>query len=102
MAVVPNIFDRVTLITSIAMHQRRLYMGSNAIRPKRRGLPSFRGPSQRVIEGWISRGGIVGDKMTLADPACFSWINWVEWAGINCKEFGLVKQWNDYQKMHSE
>lgn len=34
---------------------------------------------------------IVGNKMTIADLACFSWINWAEWAGVDVEEFRLVK-----------
>jgi glutathione S-transferase len=30
---------------------------------------------------------IVGDKCTIADLACFSWINWAEWAGIGLDDF---------------
>ncbi len=30
---------------------------------------------------------IVGDKFTIADIACFSWVNWAEWAGIDLKPF---------------
>lgn len=38
---------------------------------------------------------IVGDKMTIADLACFSWINWAEWAGVEVKEFKQLKTWLD-------
>ena len=30
---------------------------------------------------------IVGDKYTIADIACFSWINWAEWAGVELDAF---------------
>jgi glutathione S-transferase len=30
---------------------------------------------------------IVGAKLTIADLACFSWINWAEWAGVEVGEF---------------
>jgi len=30
---------------------------------------------------------IVGDKFTIADIACFSWVNWAEWAGIDLESF---------------
>lgn len=30
---------------------------------------------------------LVGDKFTIADLACFSWINWAEWAGVDVGEF---------------
>jgi glutathione S-transferase len=38
---------------------------------------------------------IVGDKCTIADLACFSWINWAEWAGVDVGEFEEVKAWLD-------
>ncbi len=38
---------------------------------------------------------IVGDKCTIADLACFSWINWAEWAGISLDEFPEIKKWVD-------
>jgi len=38
---------------------------------------------------------IVGDKFTIADLACFSWINWAEWAGVDVSEFKHVKKWLD-------
>ena len=38
---------------------------------------------------------IVGDKITIADLACFSWVNWVMWAGVNVKEFKFLGQWSD-------
>ncbi|KAI9801722.1 MAG: hypothetical protein M1833_002404 [Piccolia ochrophora] len=36
---------------------------------------------------------IVGDKMTIADLACFSWVNWAEWAGVDVNDFARVKEW---------
>lgn len=33
---------------------------------------------------------IVGDKLTIADLACFSWINWAEWASISLDDFPYV------------
>ncbi|TAQ85373.1 hypothetical protein B7494_g6304 [Chlorociboria aeruginascens] len=48
-------------------------------------------PSQNQSPGpWI-----VGDKCTIADLACFSWVNWAEWAGIVVEEFQEVKGWVD-------
>jgi len=38
---------------------------------------------------------IVGSKMTIADIACFSWINWAEWAGVDVSQFKEVKKWLD-------
>ena len=38
---------------------------------------------------------IVGDKITIADLACFSWVNWDVWAGVSVKEFKLLGQWSD-------
>ncbi|KAI4165511.1 MAG: hypothetical protein LQ342_000922 [Letrouitia transgressa] len=38
---------------------------------------------------------IVGDRMTIADIANFSWINWAEWAGVDVKPFKHVSEWCD-------
>lgn len=31
--------------------------------------------------------------MTIADLACFSWVNWAEWAGVDVSEFKEVSKW---------
>ena len=36
---------------------------------------------------------IVGDKMTIADLACWSWINWDVWAGVDVKQFKYLSEW---------
>ncbi|KAM3078347.1 Glutathione S-transferase 2 [Clarireedia jacksonii] len=36
---------------------------------------------------------IVGNKCTIADLACFSWVNWAEWAGVDISEFTELKDW---------
>jgi len=36
---------------------------------------------------------IVGDKCTIADIACFSWVNWAEWAGVSLDEFPETRGW---------
>ena len=38
---------------------------------------------------------IVGDKFTIADLACFSWVNLVEWAGVDVKHFERISAWVD-------
>ncbi|KAL2044510.1 hypothetical protein N7G274_003215 [Stereocaulon virgatum] len=38
---------------------------------------------------------LVGDKMTIADLACFSWVNWDVWAGVKVKAFKLLSHWAD-------
>ncbi|KAL8676526.1 MAG: hypothetical protein Q9186_006957 [Xanthomendoza sp. 1 TL-2023] len=38
---------------------------------------------------------IVGGRMTIADIANFSWVNWAEWAGIDVRQFRLLSQWLD-------
>ena len=35
----------------------------------------------------------MGDKCTIADLACFSWVNWAEWAGVDVGEFKEVSAW---------
>ncbi|KAI9748722.1 MAG: hypothetical protein M4579_007140 [Chaenotheca gracillima] len=52
--------------------------------------------AQKAANGMTNSGPwIVGDKMTIADLACFSWVNWAEWAGIDVAEFKNVKDWQD-------
>ncbi|CZR57769.1 related to glutathione S-transferase GstA [Phialocephala subalpina] len=36
---------------------------------------------------------VVGDRCTIADLACFSWINWAEWAGVPLDDFPELKKW---------
>lgn len=46
---------------------------------------SSAGPTQTLNQSpgpWV-----VGDKCTIADLACFSWINWAEWAGVRLDDF---------------
>merc|ERR1712098_985794 len=52
---------------------------------------STAGGDKKKAEG----GGpwIVGDKLTIADIACFSWVNWAEWAGVSLDEFPEVRDW---------
>ncbi|KAL8799048.1 MAG: hypothetical protein Q9200_007633, partial [Gallowayella weberi] len=38
---------------------------------------------------------IVGDQMTIADIANFSWVNWAEWAGVDVRRFRRLGQWLD-------
>ena len=38
---------------------------------------------------------VVGDRMTIADLSCFSWVNWAEWAGVDMTQFRLLKEWLD-------
>ena len=38
---------------------------------------------------------IVGNKMTIADLACFSWINWDVWAGVDVKVFKRLSAWTE-------
>ena len=42
---------------------------------------------------WSKGPWIVGGKMTIADLACFSWINWDLWAGVDVKEFKRLSEW---------
>ncbi|KAI4729284.1 glutathione S-transferase GstA [Aureobasidium sp. EXF-10728] len=38
---------------------------------------------------------LVGNKFTIADIACFSWVNWGAWAGIETKPFPEIERWLD-------
>ena len=42
------------------------------------------------LDNWI-----VGGKYSIADIACFSWINWAEWAGIDTKPYPEIEKWMD-------
>ncbi|KAL9091449.1 MAG: hypothetical protein Q9165_004835 [Trypethelium subeluteriae] len=35
----------------------------------------------------------VGGKYTIADLACFSWVNWAEWAGLDTERFPNLTSW---------
>lgn len=35
----------------------------------------------------------MGGKFTIADIACFSWVNWGAWAGIETKPFPEIEKW---------
>ncbi|KAL8765626.1 MAG: hypothetical protein Q9209_007358 [Squamulea sp. 1 TL-2023] len=52
-------------------------------------------PAEQVKLAGKDAPWIVGDRMTNADIANFSWVNWAEWAGIDVKSFKLLKQWLD-------
>ncbi|KAF2234208.1 glutathione S-transferase GstA [Viridothelium virens] len=36
---------------------------------------------------------LVGGKFTIADLACFSWVNWAEWAGVETERFPNLTNW---------
>jgi len=38
---------------------------------------------------------IVGGKYTIADLACFSWVNWDVWAGVDATKFTKISKWMD-------
>jgi len=38
---------------------------------------------------------LVGNKFSIADIACFSWVNWGAWAGIETKPFPEIERWLD-------
>ncbi|KAI9816620.1 MAG: hypothetical protein M1827_001753 [Pycnora praestabilis] len=58
---------------------------------------SHAGPvSLESKEGPGTRGPwIVGDRCTMADIACFSWINWAVWAGVDDRRFKYLAEWVD-------
>ena len=33
--------------------------------------------------------------MTIADLACFSWVNWDVWAGVDAKQYKRLSEWSD-------
>lgn len=36
---------------------------------------------------------VVGGKYSIADIACFSWVEWHDWAGVKLDKFPNVKTW---------
>jgi glutathione S-transferase len=36
---------------------------------------------------------LVGGKYSIADLACFSWVNWAEWAGVETAKFPALQSW---------
>lgn len=38
---------------------------------------------------------LVANKYTIADLACFSWVEWSAWAGIDIKPFPEVQKWRE-------
>lgn len=38
---------------------------------------------------------LVGGKYTIADIACFSWVNWHSWAGVEVSPFPKTQEWLD-------
>ncbi|GAB7347563.1 hypothetical protein MBLNU459_g4452t2 [Dothideomycetes sp. NU459] len=36
---------------------------------------------------------LVGGKYTIADLACFSWVNWAEWAGVDTQPYPEIVEW---------
>ncbi|KAK5115498.1 hypothetical protein LTR62_001157 [Meristemomyces frigidus] len=36
---------------------------------------------------------VVGDKYSIVDLCCFSWVNWAEWAGVETKPFAALQRW---------
>ncbi|ODQ50804.1 putative glutathione S-transferase [Saitoella complicata NRRL Y-17804] len=49
-----------------------------------------------VLEDRLAKnpsGWLVGDRMTIADIACFSWVNWAFWAGVDSTEFKKLTEW---------
>lgn len=37
----------------------------------------------------------MGDRCTIADLACFSWVNWADKVNVDLNEFKHVKDWVD-------
>lgn len=50
-----------------------------------------RGPDQK--EPGTQGPWLVGNKYTIADLNCFSWVNWDVWAGVDAGEFKRLKKW---------
>lgn len=62
------------------------------------GIKRYQGETRRlygVMEGKLEKSGgyLVGDKMTIADIACWGWVNGHDWAGVGIDEFPRLKEW---------
>ena len=64
------------------------------------GINRYQSETRRlysVLENRLKQNGdwLVGDKMTIADIANFSWVNISSWVGIEIEEFPLLSAWVD-------
>jgi len=62
------------------------------------GINRYQNETRRlysVLEARLKQNGdwLVGDRMTIADIANFSWVNWAFWCGVEIEEFPLLNAW---------
>lgn len=63
------------------------------------GIKRYQGETKRlysVMESQLAKstsGFLVGDKLTIADIACWGWTNSHDWAGVPLDEFPKVAEW---------
>ena len=50
---------------------------------------------EQQVQAGLEGPWIVGNKLTIADLACFSWVNWDVWAGVDVKLFKHLSDWSD-------
>ncbi|KAF4554205.1 Glutathione S-transferase-like protein 19 [Elsinoe fawcettii] len=50
-----------------------------------------------VLEDRLQKEGqwIVGGKYSIADIACFSWVEWHRWAGVEIDNFPKIQEWKE-------
>ena len=50
---------------------------------------------EQQVQAGLKGPRIVGNKLTIADIACLSWVNWDVWAGVDVKAFKHLSEWSD-------
>jgi len=69
------------------------------------GIKRYQGETKRlysVMESQLAKstsGFLVGDRLTIADIACWGWVNAHDWAGVPLDEFPHVAAW--VEKIHA-
>ena len=50
---------------------------------------------KQQVQAGLKEPWIVGNKLTIADLACFSWVNRDVWAGVDVKQFKHLSDWSE-------
>ncbi|KAL8917209.1 MAG: hypothetical protein Q9172_005939 [Xanthocarpia lactea] len=74
---------------------QRNYNAAAGAQPTASHAEAKRPGSKKAEEPGTSGPWIVGDKCTLADLACFSWIDASQWAGVELDSFPEVQEWTE-------
>ncbi|KAL8908722.1 MAG: hypothetical protein Q9171_005335 [Xanthocarpia ochracea] len=85
---------RLYSVLESRLSSQRTYNAAGA-QPKASQHAEAKGPGSKNAEPGTSGPWIVGDKCTLADIACFSWIDASQWAGVELDSFPEVQAWTE-------